>query len=249
MRIRKLAILIDGGFFLKRQSKVVAPKHCDSADAVAKSATILCRNCVRRLIGERGVARNSRVMDYGYRLFYYDAAPFDEVTHHPILNQQIQFGKTPEAQLRTELFSKLRRQRKFALRLGKVTKEDRWRIKDAAVTKKLLRTQEWVHLFDHAISPASPAPASQLSPSELAQVKKIADAWRNLQTDDVRLAVPAAKVARREGVEFLLDPLWQQVSDDLPEHVDGVVSGFPRPGTNGDPSDEADSPADDSKPS
>jgi uncharacterized LabA/DUF88 family protein len=27
--------------------------------------------------------------------------------------------------------------------------------------------------------------------------------------------VPAAKLARREGVEFLLDPLWQQVSDEL----------------------------------
>ncbi|MDB6009360.1 MAG: hypothetical protein JWL65_1610 [Gammaproteobacteria bacterium] len=41
--------------------------------------------------------------------------------------------------------------------------------------------------------------------------------------------VPAAKLARREGVEFLLDPLWQQVSDELNEHVDGVVSAFPKP--------------------
>jgi uncharacterized LabA/DUF88 family protein len=41
--------------------------------------------------------------------------------------------------------------------------------------------------------------------------------------------VPAAKLARREGVEFLLDPLWQQVSDELSEHVDGVVSVFPKP--------------------
>lgn len=41
--------------------------------------------------------------------------------------------------------------------------------------------------------------------------------------------VPAAKLARREGVEFLLDPLWQRVNDDLMEHVDGVVSVFPKP--------------------
>ena len=45
--------------------------------------------------------------------------------------------------------------------------------------------------------------------------------------------VPAAKLARREGVEFLLDPLWQQVSDELNEHVDGVVSVFPKPAFNG----------------
>jgi uncharacterized LabA/DUF88 family protein len=41
--------------------------------------------------------------------------------------------------------------------------------------------------------------------------------------------VPAAKLARREGVEFLLDPMWQQVSEELNEHVDGVASVFPRP--------------------
>jgi len=41
--------------------------------------------------------------------------------------------------------------------------------------------------------------------------------------------VPAAKLARREGVEFLLDPMWQSVSADLNEHVDGIVSSFPTP--------------------
>ena len=38
--------------------------------------------------------------------------------------------------------------------------------------------------------------------------------------------VPAAKLARREGVVFTLDPLWQNVSDDLLEHIDGLRSGF-----------------------
>ena len=45
--------------------------------------------------------------------------------------------------------------------------------------------------------------------------------------------VPAAKLARREGVEFLLDRLWQQVSDELNEHADGVVSAFPKPAVAG----------------
>ncbi len=38
--------------------------------------------------------------------------------------------------------------------------------------------------------------------------------------------VPAAKMARREGIEFLLDPMWQSVADELHEHVDGIVSVF-----------------------
>jgi uncharacterized LabA/DUF88 family protein len=43
--------------------------------------------------------------------------------------------------------------------------------------------------------------------------------------------VPAAKLARREGIEFILDPLWQQVNSDLFEHIDGLQSGLKRPGS------------------
>ncbi len=42
--------------------------------------------------------------------------------------------------------------------------------------------------------------------------------------------VPAAKLARREGIEFILDPLWQQVNADLFEHIDGLQSGLKKPG-------------------
>ena len=45
--------------------------------------------------------------------------------------------------------------------------------------------------------------------------------------------VPAAKLARREGVQFILDPLWQSVPPDLCEHIDGLTSGFPRPSARG----------------
>ena len=38
--------------------------------------------------------------------------------------------------------------------------------------------------------------------------------------------VPAAKLARREGVEVILDPLWNPVHSDLHEHIDGLRSGF-----------------------
>jgi uncharacterized LabA/DUF88 family protein len=41
--------------------------------------------------------------------------------------------------------------------------------------------------------------------------------------------VPAAKLARREGMQFILDPLWQSVSDDLFEHIDGLQTVLKRP--------------------
>ena len=46
--------------------------------------------------------------------------------------------------------------------------------------------------------------------------------------------VPAAKLARREGVKIILDPLWRSVAKDLYEHIDGVSSGFPNPSKSND---------------
>lgn len=36
--------------------------------------------------------------------------------------------------------------------------------------------------------------------------------------------VPTAKHARREGIDFILDPMGQKVNDDLFEHLDGMKS-------------------------
>ena len=41
--------------------------------------------------------------------------------------------------------------------------------------------------------------------------------------------VPAAKLARREGVDFVLDPMWNHIAEDLNEHIDGLKSYFPNP--------------------
>ena len=42
--------------------------------------------------------------------------------------------------------------------------------------------------------------------------------------------VPAAKLARREGIDFILDPLWATIRPDLHEHVGGLHTVVPRPG-------------------
>ena len=64
-------------------------------------------------------------------------------------------------------------------------------------------------------------------------------ATKRLATQVVLIAgdsdfVPAAKFARREGIDFILDPMWQKVRPELNEHVDGLrscVSRKPDPGS------------------
>ncbi len=265
MRIRRVAILIDGGFFIKRVGKLVPAHYCDTPSAVADTASYLAKRHVQKLIGENFGAEHSRWLDHVYRIFYYDAVPYEGVAHHPISNLQIDFGKTENAKFRHELFAELRRRRKFALRLGEVHKEDGWHVKNTEITKKLLRIRDWLHLLDLALvpTPGGPTPVP-LNSQQAAQLTKVIEAWRSLTPDDLRLGlrqkgvdmrigldistltlkkqvdtiilvtgdsdfVPAAKVARREGAEFLVDPLWQQVKDDLHEHVDGIISVFRNP--------------------
>lgn len=237
MRVRRIAILIDGGFFLKRLPKVVDSRFFDSPEAVAESARVLCKRHVQNLIHEKSGKKPSKWLDHVYRLFFYDVESFDQVAHHPILNQQIHFSKTKEAEFRRSLFDAIRRKRKFALRLGKVNREDGWRIKDAKRTKGLLRTREFVPFFQELIEAHdSEIPLPKLCERSLADFRKVVLEWQDFRSDDVRLSlrqkgvdmrigidistialkkqadtiilitgdsdfVPAAKVARREGVD------------------------------------------------
>ena len=41
--------------------------------------------------------------------------------------------------------------------------------------------------------------------------------------------VPAAKHARREGIDFVLDPMWWNVKDSLLEHIDGLRTCCAKP--------------------
>ena len=40
--------------------------------------------------------------------------------------------------------------------------------------------------------------------------------------------VPAAKQARREGLDFILDPMRLSIKDDLYEHIDGIRTKAPK---------------------
>ena len=41
--------------------------------------------------------------------------------------------------------------------------------------------------------------------------------------------VPAAKLARREGLDVVLDPLWNPISAGIHEYIDGIKSVWEEP--------------------
>lgn len=265
MSSQQIAILIDGGFFLKRLSKLVPAHHCDTPENIARCVRKLCFNHVMRIKGGSGKLWQQHL----YRVFFYDAQPYDGKAHHPISNRQIEFAKSDLAKARQALFEQLRKERKLALRLGKVNRDHDWAL-SPRLTKTALKTRQQLaplqglaEQLQQATDPAQPVQL-QLSAEQAQQLLAAHEFWQSIQTNDVALGlrqkgvdmriaidiasltlkqqvstivlvagdsdfVPAAKLARREGMEFILDPLWQNVNDDLFEHIDALQSGLNRP--------------------
>ncbi|WP_147165089.1 NYN domain-containing protein, partial [Pararhodospirillum oryzae] len=128
------------------------------------------------------------------------------------------------------LFDRLRRRPNFAVRLGEVRRERGWILKEGA-QKEIINGQRQVsELTDGDFEPGFRQKAVDMRIGV-----DIASLTLKRQVDAIILVagdsdfVPAAKLARREGVRVVLDPLWREVGDGLFEHIDALRSGFPRP--------------------
>ena len=262
----QIAILIDGGFFLKRIQRLLREDEINTPEKIARCVRRVCFNHVMSLKGGSG----KRWQQHMYRSFFYDANPYDGKAHHPVDNKSIDFAKSDVAQQRQALFQQLRKERKLALRLGKVNRDSDWTL-SPRLTKTALKTRQQLaplQGLQQQIEASGTAPINlTLTPAQAQQLQQAYSFWQSLKSGDVALGlrqkgvdmriaidiasltlekqvktivlvagdsdfVPAAKLARREGIEFILDPLWQSVNDDLFEHIDALQSGLKRPGAN-----------------
>ncbi len=95
--------------------------------------------------------KSSDWLDHVYRMFFYDAQPYDGSPFNPISWKQVNFDRTAEAAFRRGLFDLLRKQRKFALRLGTLKAERTWTPFDANM-KSLLKFYHRVDEIDSILS-------------------------------------------------------------------------------------------------
>ncbi len=209
------AVLVDAAFFLKRFRFAYPKLDRFNPEVVAKTLYTMCMSHV-----------NESEL---YRVLIYDCPPLDKKSQHPITHDSVDFTKLPGAQFREEFHSYLKRQRKVALRLGYLTGY-RWVIKPQA-TKKLLNSKIVVsdlkpNDVEFKISQKGVDMKIGLDIATLAlkgQVRKIV-----LISGDGDF-VPASKLARREGVDVVLDPMWAHIGEALHEHIDGLKSTSPKP--------------------
>lgn len=216
------AIFVDAGFFLKRFSRVYPDRN--SADAIVV-ARMLHEMALDHLKQRGDVDRKDL-----YRIFVYDCPPLLKKAQYPISGQAVDFAKTQTAQFRLQFHQQLKCLRKVALRLGRLQDRRAWRIKPERL-HALLRTQ--IQFSD--LTDADFVYDVNQKGTDMRIGLDIASVSYKKQVDQIVLVagdsdfVPAAKLARREGVDFILDPMWNEIADDLHEHIDGLRSTCPRP--------------------
>jgi len=209
------AILVDTAFFLKRLPYVYPSVNRHDPEAVARTLYTMCM---------------SHVQDIElYRILVYDCAPLDKKSKHPITGSAIDFSKLKGSIFRDELHKHIRRQRKVALRLGYLSGHN-WIIKPYS-TKNLLNGKIQIgdlkgHDVEFNINQKGVDMKIGLDIASLAYKRMVRQIVLVSGDGDF---VPAAKLARREGIDVVLDPMWSHIGDALHEHIDGLRSTSPKP--------------------
>ncbi|CAE6802968.1 NYN domain-containing protein [Paraburkholderia aspalathi] len=228
------AVLIDGAFFIKR-FRAIEPQNAHDARRAAECAhRWACAHLTpkaRRAGGQDALKERQRVRHERrelYRIFFYDCPPLQKKMHNPISKQAIDFGKSSEAIFRLELHEHLRGMRKVALRLGHLSAYTQWTIKPNKVAELLTGKIKMDDLTANDVT----IDIRQKGVDMRIGVDVSSLAFKK-QVDQIVLIagdadfVPAAKQARREGIDFILDPMWQQIPANLNEHIDGLRSTCP----------------------
>lgn len=208
----KVAILIDGGFFVKRFNNLYNKDRSMTGTQVADHLYTMAHAHVGN--------KNSL-----YRIFYYDCIPLSKKIHNPISKKLIDFSKSDEYKFRVELMEALKQKRKVALRLGTLKTNNNWQLHSNA-TKALLSGEKTVADLNESdvfldIKQKGIDMKIGVDIASLA-LKRFVDTIVLFSGDSD--FVPAAKLARREGIDFILDPMNANVEPQLFEHIDGMRS-------------------------
>lgn len=209
----KTAILVDGGFYRKRAKTLWGER---TAEERAKELIAYCGAHLKKKDGAE--SRNL------YRIFYYDCEPSGRKSvYNPLTRKNFDLDKTETYGWTNIFFEKLKEKRKVALRLGTLSNQIYYNLKPE-VTKALLAGK--IEIKD--LKESDLVLTAQQKGVDMRIGIDIASLTYKKQVDQIILIsgdsdfVPASKLARREGIDFILDPMHSTIKKDLFEHIDGL---------------------------
>lgn len=213
----KTAIMIDGAFFIKRASTLWG--NIGPTELVDFLFDEYCQEHLKNS------AKSARVATVDlYRIFFYDCPPANINTIHPVSLKKVDYQNSPQSKWRIEFHDAVIKKRKAALRLGKIDDSNlTWQMSGKIV--KELCSQKKLAVD---ITEADVRLNIRQKGVDMRIGLDIAAVAFKKQADQIILIagdsdfIPAAKLARREGLDFVLDPMWLGIKKELYTHIDGL---------------------------
>lgn len=209
----KTAILVDGGFYRKRAAFLWGNRSPE------ETADGLIRYCYKHLA-------EHHTKHELYRIFYYDCPPISKKMYHPLLGRTVDLGQKPQFQWMNAFLAAMKQKRKVALRLGVLDDASSVYTLNYDTVKKLCSGS----MTRSDLTEADFIPTIVQKGVDMKIGIDIASLSYKKQVEQIVLIagdsdfVPAAKLARREGIDVVLDPLEQSIKESLFEHIDGKRS-------------------------
>lgn len=203
------AILVDGAFYRKRAKWMLGDTSPE------RRADELAKYCMQHIKHEASSL---------YRVFYYDCPPTARKVLHPLTNEEQDLSQTRLYEWMRTFINELKKKRKFALRLGKLSEEQaRYTLRPDVIRSLCNGELNSKDLQERDFYLDVPQKGVDMKIGlDIASL-----AYKRLVGQIVLISgdsdfVPAAKLARREGIDFILDPLFHPIKPDLFEHIDGL---------------------------
>lgn len=218
--IESVAILVDGGFYLKRARILFGKKTPEDRAEELRSY------CMRHLKRHSQGKDEKESYNHLYRIFYYDCPPMDITVFNLYTGENVNLRKTKQYDWSKRFHEELSTKRKVALRFGELQeRETGYTIKSDAL-KALCRhekTMDDLTEFDFRLNVVQKGVDMRigLDIASLAYKQQVSQIVLIAGDSDF---VPAAKLARREGIDFILDPMLQNIRPGLKEHIDGLFT-------------------------
>lgn len=225
--MKKVAILVDGGFYKKRASYLWEKKNpTDRVNELIQYCEMHLKDLSQYTLDVTGKKKYAQC-DL-YRIFYYDCLPIKKTLYHPLLKKSIHLSKSEAYGWMNDFIELLTHKRKIALRMG-VLAEDfaSYRLRNE-MTKDLLSGKKKI---DELVEGDFELDVRQKGVDMKIGIDIASLAYKK-QVDQIVLIsgdsdfVPAAKLARREGIDFVVDSMGQNITSDLLEHCDGLQTYY-----------------------
>jgi len=198
--MRPVAVLLDGGFILKRMRRLLGNAY-PTADHVVEFA----KQCL---------AEDEDL----FRIYYYDCLPYGGTERHPLTKREIDYSETPTGIRQTKFLRELARKKNVAFRAGEIMFSGwflKWKAKSTLDAKNIKEEDLEPDIKQKGVDIKIGLDVAWLASNRI--VERII-----LVTSDSDL-VPAMKFARRAGVQVVLVTMgYKQIKKELKIHADEV---------------------------